>query len=136
MRYSLLGSGALCVSGLVIWSTIICVRARGYHLALGLAGGRENGDWYIASCFCPRWGAGAVTKPQKQRGNLTITDCLSLSQLLIVLLLLPVTWVIPLFVVLTVLFVAAGVVVFLFYQRRKRVYTNKMNTTYNPLYPT
>ena len=59
------------MSGLVIWSTIICVRARGYHLALGLAGGREDGDWYFASCFCPRWGAGAVTKPQKLKGNET-----------------------------------------------------------------
>ena len=32
----------------------------GGDLALGLAGGRENGGRYIASCFCPRWGAGAI----------------------------------------------------------------------------
>ena len=41
----------------------------GGDLALGLAGGRENGGRYIASCFCPRWGAGAIQS--HRRGNET-----------------------------------------------------------------
>jgi hypothetical protein len=53
-------------SGTIIWSTIVCVR-----LSSGAGVGRGEGDggWYIASCFCPRWGAGAI--PSHRRGNET-----------------------------------------------------------------